>query len=123
MALLKSIVIAQLLFIVTVHTAPAGQIDMDDGRNAADVKFLLDNCADWIAFDQERLLSFGEKIRDMPMGPKANDWAWAYKVQSSINGKFLKNRSADKIKFYCEMTAKSLSDNLGAAAPVWLKNQ
>jgi hypothetical protein len=113
-----------LIFVFGVaNTVPciAGEYEMNQGSNAADTEFVNLNCSEWVETDRAKLISFGEKIKQISNGPWVNDFVWAYQITTEINMKFLKKDPGLK-KILCTTRVETLTDKMKGAAPFRVKD-
>lgn len=112
-----------ILLLLAVVPCIAGEADMDQGRNAANIVFVNLNCSDWVEADQNKLISFAEKLKQIPIGKAANDAAWAYRITSEINAKMLAKNDPVRRKIMCTTSVEMLTELMKDAAPFRIKDE
>jgi hypothetical protein len=106
----------------TVVPCIAGEVGMDQGRNAAHIEFVNLNCGDWVEADQTKLISFGERLKQVSDGLAVSDAVWAYRITTEINMKHLKEDPGGK-KILCTTRVLLLTDAMKDAAPFKIKKE
>lgn len=98
----------------------AGEAEMNAGRDAAYVEFVIRNCDSWVITDNNKLQIFLEKLRKFETGTSSGDMQWAYQVTSEIAAKPLA-KNPERKETLCTMNMSVVNEFLKNDTPFELK--